>query len=71
MKSEERNEVLVFLGGTCNGSSWRNELIPHLDRLGIKYFKWCQDYAKKDLTRTLVSYNAGPSCTIQRYKNWG
>lgn len=20
----------IFLGGTCNGSTWRNELIPHL-----------------------------------------
>lgn len=51
MKSEERNEVLVFLGGTCNGSSWRNELIPHPDRLGIKYFNpvvddWTPEFQK-------------------------
>lgn len=25
----------VFLGGTCNGSKWRDELIPHLE---IDYF---------------------------------
>ena len=27
----------VFLGGTCNGSLWRNELIPQLK---IDYFKF-------------------------------
>lgn len=28
----------VFLGGTCNGSTWRNELIPELDKIGVDYF---------------------------------
>jgi len=28
----------VFLGGTCNESTWRNELIPMLDKFGIEYF---------------------------------
>lgn len=28
----------VFLGGTCNGSEWRNELMPLLDKFGINYF---------------------------------
>ena len=28
----------VFLGGTCNGSLWRNELIPMLEAQGIDYF---------------------------------
>jgi len=28
----------VFLGGTCNGSSWRDELIPFLEEHKIKYF---------------------------------
>ena len=29
------NKKLIFLGGTCNGSLWRNELIPNLK---INYF---------------------------------
>lgn len=28
----------VFLGGTCNNSTWRDELIPKLELLGITYF---------------------------------
>ena len=28
----------VFLGGTCNESTWRNELIPLLEKEGIEYF---------------------------------
>lgn len=28
----------VFLGGTCNGSLWRNRLIPILEKEGITYF---------------------------------
>lgn len=46
----------VFLGGTCNGSTWRDELIP---KLGIEFFNpvvndWtseCQEeeYRQKEL----------------------
>lgn len=28
----------VFLGGTCNNSTWRDALIPRLKELGIDYF---------------------------------
>lgn len=28
----------IFLGGTCNNSEWRNDLIPKLDKINIKYF---------------------------------
>ena len=28
----------LFLGGTCNNSAWREELIPHLEKIGIDYF---------------------------------
>lgn len=27
-----------FLGGTCNGTSWRDELIPELEKKGYTYF---------------------------------
>src|SRR5688572_24311675 len=28
----------VFLGGTCNNSTWRDELMPKLDAIGVEYF---------------------------------
>lgn len=28
----------IFLGGTCNGSTWRNDLMPELTKLGYDYF---------------------------------
>lgn len=28
----------IFLGGTCAETTWRNELIPHLEKAGIEYF---------------------------------
>lgn len=28
----------VFLGGTCNNSTWRDKLIPFLEKQGVEYF---------------------------------
>ena len=28
----------IFLGGTCNGTTWRDELIPLLEEKGFPYF---------------------------------
>lgn len=28
----------IFLGGTCNHTTWRGELIPELEKLGYEYF---------------------------------
>lgn len=28
----------VFLGGTCNGDSWRDKIIPSLEKSNIKFF---------------------------------
>ncbi|KRZ09415.1 Protocadherin Fat 1 [Trichinella zimbabwensis] len=41
----------VFLGGSCGATTWRQELIPHLRRLGITFFNpqrdsWCEDMIK-------------------------
>ena len=41
----------VFLGGTCNESTWRNKIIPMLD---IEYFNpvvddWTEDCMKKEI----------------------
>lgn len=35
---QEDKPKRIFLGGTCGGSGWRDELIPELDRLGFEYF---------------------------------
>ena len=29
---------MIFLGGTCNGSTWREDLIPALEECGLDYF---------------------------------
>jgi hypothetical protein len=43
----------VFLGGTCNGSTWREKLMPELDKLGIEYFNpvvkdWTSECMKEE-----------------------
>lgn len=32
------SKIHVFLGGTCNGSQWREQLIPLLDQNKLSYF---------------------------------
>ena len=49
----------VFLGGTCNESTWRDELIPHLD---VDYFNpvvedWtpeCQEVERQEKAKSAV-----------------
>ena len=31
-------DIKVFLGGTCNGDTWREEIIPVLEAAGVQYF---------------------------------
>lgn len=35
---QQLRKLRVFLGGTCNGSTWRETLIPMLVRQGFDYF---------------------------------
>jgi len=49
----ESSSKEVFLGGTCNNSLWREDLIP---KLKINYFNpvvedWTEDDAKKELEK--------------------
>jgi len=44
----------VFLGGTCNGSTWRDRMIPLLNKEGIEYFNplvpdWTEEAQKNEL----------------------
>ena len=41
----------IFLGGTCNNSTWRNKLIPILEKYHIQYFNpivddWTEECVK-------------------------
>ncbi len=58
---------MIFLGGTCNDSIWRDELIPMLEDAGIEYFNpvvddWTPDFiaienrikSKEDTTELYV-----------------
>ena len=31
-------EKVLFLGGSCGDTTWRNKLIPKLESVGVKYF---------------------------------
>ena len=44
----------VFLGGTCNNSTWRQTLMPLLDAIGVEYFNpvvddWTQECMEEEL----------------------
>ncbi len=44
----------VFLGGTCNGSTWRDEIETYLDAVGLDYFNpvvddWTPDCQEAEL----------------------
>lgn len=44
----------VFLGGTCNESTWRSEMIIHLRDEGIRYFdpvvdNWTEDCMAREI----------------------
>ena len=44
----------VFLGGTCNGSTWREEMIGYLESAGIDYFNpvvkdWDDEARKREI----------------------
>lgn len=56
----------VFLGGTCNGSEWRNELIPYLEELEVDYFNpvvedWTEECIKEE------EYQKNEVCDIHLY----
>ena len=55
----------VFLGGTCNGSSWREKLIPFLKKAKIEYFNpvvddWTPDCQEEE-------YKQKESCGLHLY----
>jgi hypothetical protein len=44
----------VFLGGTCNESTWRNHMTIYLDEEGIEYFNpvvedWTEDCMQREI----------------------
>ena len=60
-----RPEPRVFLGGTCNESKWREQLMPMLDEIGFTYFNpvvpdWTPECQKEELHQR-------ESCSIVLY----
>ena len=50
-EGERTMEKRVFLGGTCNGSTWRDEIIPLLE---IEYFNpVVENWTQEDLAREI------------------
>ena len=53
----------VFLGGTCNNSNWREEIIPLLTKYNIEYFNpvvdnWNEECYKEELRqRSICDFN--------------
>ena len=44
----------IFLGGTCNNSTWRQDIIPLLEKANIDYFNpvvddWTEDDQKEEI----------------------
>lgn len=37
-KRKKIEDMKIFLGGTCNNSTWRDKLIPLLEDIGMNYF---------------------------------
>jgi len=49
----------VFLGGTCNESTWRNRMMIHLHADGLKYFNpvvddWTPDCMEEELRQRAI-----------------
>lgn len=57
----ERMAYEVFLGGSCNPTTWRSDIaIPTLQNLGITYYNPVSSLSS-------VSFH---NCTHARYRNW-
>lgn len=56
----------IFLGGTCNNSTWRNELMPLLDKKGIEYFNpVVEDWTPE--CQEIEEYEKNYKCNVHLY----
>ena len=51
----------IFLGGTCNGSKWRDRFIPLLEKNGLSYFNpvvpdWNDEAYRRELSERETSH---------------
>ena len=62
----------VFLGGTCNESTWRDKIIPMLQKEGLSYFNpviddWDENAQKREIQERqncdIVLYGITPKMT--------
>lgn len=59
-------KIRVFLGGTCNNSTWRDKLIPLLDEKGIEYFNPVTDNWNEEFIK-LEDIEKNEKCNIHLY----
>lgn len=62
----KRDNKRIFLGGTCANTTWREELIPELTKIGFNYFNpvvddWTPEAQKNE------EYEKENSCKIHLY----
>lgn len=57
---------MIFLGGTCNNSTWRFDLMPSLQELNIKYFDPVVDDWNDEAQENERKVKADPN-TIELY----
>ena len=58
-------KLKVFLGGTCNNSTWRDEIIPMLEKEGIEYFNPVTDNWTEKSQK--IEESEKESCNIHLY----
>ncbi|MFW6219665.1 MAG: nucleoside 2-deoxyribosyltransferase domain-containing protein [bacterium] len=51
---EQKTKKKVFLGGTCNGSKWREQFVDKISNMSIDYFNpvvdnWTEECQKEEL----------------------
>lgn len=58
--------IRIFLGGTCAETTWRNELIPELEKVGIEYFNPVVDDWTPEC-QAIEEYEKNDRCNVHLY----
>ena len=58
--------IRIFLGGTCAETTWRNELIPELEKVGIEYFNPVVDDWTPEC-QAIEEYDNNDRCNVHLY----
>ena len=58
--------IRIFLGGTCAETTWRNELILELEKVGIEYFNPVVDDWTPEC-QAIEEYEKNDRCNVHLY----